>query len=256
MASRVYKGVLNPPRTLGQKIVQSIVTFAEEVNARFSVHGNPPVYDAALFPWARELEQNWQLIRAELDKVLQYKDELPAFHELVPEVSTITQDKNWKTFLFCGYGRWSQHNTELCPETTRLLRRIPGIRTAFFSILEPGKYIPPHRGPYNGVLRLHLGLIVPEPKENCWIRVHDQKLHWEEGKVIIFDDCFDHEVHNNTDGLRVVLFVDFVRPTYFPASVLNWLLLNIAYFTPYITEAAEREQAWEQLFYQKAGRLK
>ena len=28
-----------------------------------------------------------------------------------------------------------------------------------FSILEPGKHLPPHKGPDNGVLRLHLGLI-------------------------------------------------------------------------------------------------
>ncbi|MCX8112907.1 MAG: aspartyl/asparaginyl beta-hydroxylase domain-containing protein [Bacteroidia bacterium] len=252
MAGRVYKGVLARPRTFKEKLFQGIVDFVEEVNARFSVHGNPPVYDKRLFPWVKELEENWHLIRAELDKVLRRKDELPAFHELVPEVGRITQDKNWKTFLFCGYGRWSQRNTEMCPETTRLLRRIPGIRTAFFSILEPGKYIPPHRGPYNGVLRLHLGLIVPEPKERCWIRVDNQKLYWEEGKALIFDDCFDHEVHNNTNGLRAVLFVDFVRPTYFPANLLNWLLLNIAYFIPYVTEAEERERAWEQLFYEKA----
>ena len=32
--------------------------------------------------------------------------------------------------------------------------------TAFFSILAPGKHIPPHRGPYKGLLRYHLGLQV------------------------------------------------------------------------------------------------
>jgi aspartyl/asparaginyl beta-hydroxylase (cupin superfamily) len=248
---QVYKGTLKKPRTIGEKITQAFVDYVEEVNARFSVHGNPPVYDVNLFPWAKKLEENYPLIRKELDTVLAYKDDLPAFHEITPEVATITQDKQWKTFMFCGYGRWSEANTRQCPETTRLLREIPGIKTAFFSILEPGKYIPPHRGPYNGVLRLHLGLIVPKDRENCWIRVHDQKLHWEEGKVIIFDDCFEHEVHNNTNETRVVLFVDFVRPTYFPANVLNWLLLNVAYFSSYVTEAEQNEKAWEKQFYEK-----
>ncbi|MCS7298196.1 MAG: aspartyl/asparaginyl beta-hydroxylase domain-containing protein [Bacteroidia bacterium] len=255
MAARVHKGTLKQPQNFTERVIQNVIHFVEELNARFSVYGNLPVYDKSLFPWTKELEDNWHLIRAELDKVLERKDELPAFHEITPEVRTITQDKNWKTFLFCGYGRWSERNAQLCPKTAYFLRRIPGIKTAFFSILEPGKYIPPHRGPYNGVLRLHLGLIVPEPRENCWIRVHDQKLHWEEGKVLIFDDCFEHEVHNNTQGLRAVLFVDFVRPTYFPANILNWLLLNIAYFTPYITEAEERERAWEQLFYGESKRF-
>ena len=45
-----------------------------------------------------------------------------------------------------------------------------------FSILEPGKHLPPHRGPYNGVLRLHLGLIVPEPREQLGIRVDNETL--------------------------------------------------------------------------------
>ncbi len=248
---QVYKGTLKHPRTLSEKITQAFIDFVEEVNARFSVHGNLPVYDPRLFPWTRTLEENWQAIRKELDKILLYKDQLPAFHEITPEVKTITQDKQWKTFLFCGYGHWSEANARQCPETARLLRAIPGIKTAFFSILEPGKYIPPHRGPYNGVLRLHLGLIVPQDLQNCWIRVHDQKLHWEEGKVLIFDDCFEHEVHNNTNETRVVLFVDFVRPTYFPANFLNWIILNMAYFSPYITEANQNQKEWEKQFYKK-----
>ncbi len=250
--AQAYKGTLKKPTTWKERLVQGFIDSVEEINARFAVHGNPPVYPTELFPWAQQLEENWLPIRKELDQILQRKDELPAFHEITPEVRTITQDKQWKTFLFCGYGRWSEANTRACPETARLLRQIPGIKTAFFSILEPGKYIPPHRGPYNGVLRLHLGLIVPEAKTSCWIRVHDQKLHWEEGKVLIFDDCFEHEVHNNTDSIRVVLFVDFVRPIKFPANFLNWLVLNIAYFSSYITEAETREKAWEKQFYEKS----
>jgi len=46
----------------------------------------------------------------------------------------------------------------------RVLGLIPGSTTGFFSILSPHKHIPPHRGPWAGVLRLHLGLMVPEPR--------------------------------------------------------------------------------------------
>ncbi|MGQ9864095.1 MAG: aspartyl/asparaginyl beta-hydroxylase domain-containing protein [Bacteroidia bacterium] len=251
--AQVYEGQLKKPETWLGKTVQAFIDWSEEVIARYSLHGNPPVYDKHLFPWALTLEKEWHLIRQELDEIMRYKDQLPGFHEILPEVETITQDRDWKTYLFCGYGHWSAQAQQQCPQTARLLRQIPGIKTAFFSILEPGKHIPPHRGPYNGVLRLHLGLIVPEPKEKCWIRVHDQVLHWEEGKVLIFDDSLDHEVKNDTSGLRVVLFVDFVRPTRFPANALNAFLLNAAYFAPYIHEAVQNQAQWEKTFYAQKG---
>ena len=78
-----------------------------------------------------------------------------------------------------------------------------------FSILEPGKHLPPHRGPYNGVLRLHLGLIVPEPREQLGIRVDKDVYRWKEGEAVIFDDAYEHEAWNRTPHTRVVLFVDF-----------------------------------------------
>jgi beta-hydroxylase len=216
---------------------------------RDSLHGNPPVYDTALFPWARGIEQEWTKIRTELNEVLKRRDELPAFHELTKEVATITTDQNWKTFLFYGYGVKSEANVRACPETARLLLKIPGLKTAFFSILSPGKYIPPHRGPYNGVLRYHLGLMVPEPRANVRIRVDQQIRHWTEGKTLIFDDSFNHEVWNDTNGTRVVLFVDFVRPCRFPAGFINWLVLSLSVFTPFIREATDNQKNWEKKFY-------
>ena len=88
-----------------------------------------------------------------------------------PTPSRISQDADWKIFPLIAYGIRSQPNIDLCPQTWRVVQGIPGLTTAMFSILEPGKRLPPHRGPYNGVLRLHLGLLVPEPRERAAIRV-------------------------------------------------------------------------------------
>ena len=99
------------------------------------------------------------------------KDDLPGFHELSSDVATVSQDRGWKTFLLAGYGFKSQANIQSSPETWRICQKIPGLITVMFSILEPGKHLPPDRGPYNRVLRLHLGLIVPEPREQLGIRV-------------------------------------------------------------------------------------
>jgi beta-hydroxylase len=234
---------------LGARIFMACLRWAERLNLKFSKLGNPCVYDNAVFPWAIEIEREWRAIRAELDAVMTRRDELPGFHELVSDVASISQDRGWKTFLLTGYGVRSERNIAQCPQTWRIVEKIPGLLTAVFSILEPGKHLPPHRGPYNGVLRLHLGLIVPEPREQLAIRVDRQICHWDEGKVLIFDDAYDHESWNRTDQTRVVLFVDFVKPLRFPANLVNWLILRIALLTPFVTEVMERERDWEKRFY-------
>src|SRR5690606_19207991 len=125
------------------------------------------IYDKKIFPWVAEIEKDWKLIRAELDEVLKDRDELPSFHEITKEVETITTDNNWKTFFLAGYGIECEENRRRCPNTIKALEKIPGMKTAMFSILSAGKHIPAHRGPYNGVLRFHLGLVVPEPRTQC-----------------------------------------------------------------------------------------
>jgi beta-hydroxylase len=182
---------------------------------------------------------------------MERREELPSFHEIMPEVKTITNDNNWKTFFLAGYGLESDENTKRCPETTRLLKKIPGMKTAMFSILSPNKHIPAHKGPFNGVLRYHLGLIIPEPKEQCRIRIDKEIMHWNEGESIIFDDTYNHEVWNDTSGFRAVLFVDFVRPVKFPFNLFNKLVVSAAAFAPFIREAEIKHKEWEKKFYKQ-----
>ncbi len=235
----------------GTRIVLRVMAWVERLNRRFSKVGNPCVYDNALFPWVQEIEREWPLIRAELDRLLLRKDELPAFHDIVPEVAAISRDNDWKTFLLAGYGVTSAQAIALCPQTWRIMGNIPGLITVMFSIFEPGKYLKPHRGPYNGVLRLHLGLIVPEPGDQLGIRVGNQVCHWEEGRALIFDDAYEHEAWNRTTQPRVVLFVDFQKPLRFPANLINWLVLHLAIFTPFVREGSDNHRSWEQRFYAK-----
>lgn len=233
------------------RFFMKVVEWAERLNLRCAVHGNPPVYDNATFPWVADIEKAAPHIRAELERILLRKSELPNFQDISSDVKTITGDAGWKTFFLAGFGRPSARNIALCPDTWEAVRRIPGLKTAMFSIFEPGKHLPAHRGPYNGVLRLHLGLIVPEPRDRLAIRVDRQVCHWQEGKVLIFDDAYEHEAWNHTDQTRVVLFVDFVKPLRFPARLVNWLLMNLAVFTPFIQEGMENHKAWEKKFYGK-----
>ena len=118
--------------------------------------------------------------------------------------------------------------------------------TAWFSILAPGKHIPPHRGLYAGVLRYHLGLVIPEPKQQCRIRVEDQVHHWDEGRGMLFDDTYDHEVWNDTDGVRVILFMDVLRPLPPPLALLNKLIIKGIALSPYVQDAKKNQEKWER----------
>ena len=233
-----------------------VVAWVERLNLKYSKVGNPPIYDKAVFPWIREIEREWRLVRGELDRVLTHKDDLPGFHELATDIATISQDHGWKSFMLCGYGFRSDRNIERCPKTWSICQKIPGLITVMFSIFEPGKHLPPHRGPYNGVLRLHLGLIVPEPREQLGIRVEKDIYRWKEGEAVVFDDAYEHEAWNYTPQTRAVLFVDFRKPLRFPANFLNWLLLHLAVFTPFIREGMYNEKAWEKKFYAEAATIR
>jgi beta-hydroxylase len=233
----------------GARLFMAIVALVERLNLTLSRLGNPCVYELAAFPWAADVEREWRVIRGELDRILLRKAELPNVHDLMADAAALSRDAGWKIFPLVAYGLRSQPNIDLCPETWRILRAIPGLTTAMFSILEPGKRIPPHRGPYNGVLRLHLGLIVPEPRERLTMRVGAERRHWQEGQALIFDDAYEHEASNESAGVRVVLFVDFEKPLRFPASVLNRLLLRLAVFTPFVRESGDNLRRWEQRFH-------
>ncbi len=182
---------------------------------------------------------------------MNFRDQIPSFHEILKEAGTITHDNDWKTFFLTGIGMDCSENANRCPETMRVLSKIPGVKTAFFSILSPKKHIPAHRGAFNGVLRLHLGLLVPEPKEKCRIRIANDFYQWSEGKALIFDDTYNHEVWNDTEGYRVVLFVDFARPLRQPFHAFNEAFLNMASVAPFLREAGAKQKTWEKKFYSR-----
>jgi beta-hydroxylase len=218
-----------------------------DIVARTSKVSTEPVLRAEDFAWTRPLEENWREIRRELEGVLEYRDHLPAFHEINGDATTISND-NWKSYFFYGFGRRSDDNCRRCPRTAALIEKVPGVSTAFFSIMAPGVRLPPHKGPWKGFLRYHLGLMVPEPMERCGIEVGGVKAYWREGQSLVFDDTYEHHVWNDTNGTRVVLFLDVVRPCRFPGSLVNQAVIRIAGMTPFVQDSFRRHAAWEKKF--------
>jgi ornithine lipid ester-linked acyl 2-hydroxylase len=226
----------------GEKAIRRL----EGYIGRNSLVGDTPYLSTEAFHWIPELETNWKVIRQELDVLLEKVEQLPNFQDISRDQADITHDHLWKTYFFCAYGFKAQHNCQQCPETARILDHIPGINLAFFSILLPHKQIPIHRGPYKGVIRLHLPLKVPQPPTQCAIRVGDQIRHWEEGKVMLFDDTYPHEAWNHSDEIRVVLFIDVIRPMRFPAAWFNRWMLQLIAISPYVRGERPNFEEWDR----------
>lgn len=229
-------------------VLKQTIQKIESVVPQYSLIGESIFFDKTYFSWADELEANWQAIRAELDAILPYADSLPNFDEISPRQVNIAGDNLWKTFFFSAYGYRSQKNCDRCPVTTKLLEKIPNLKVAFFSILAPGKHIPEHRGKHKGIIRYHLALKVPQDRANCRIRIADQVAYWEEGKSLIFDDTYPHEVWNDTSEYRVVLFLDVARPLRFPLSLVNWTVSQIIKLSPVVQVAKGNHETWEKQF--------
>lgn len=228
------------------KAGKRILRWNNEFQSRHSLVSTTPKINNEEFDWVEKLEASWPMIREELDFLLQNPEKIPSFHQISPDQKRISQGDNWKTFGLYVYGERVDANCELCPQTAAAIRAIPNMRTAMFSILKPHYHIIPHKGPTRAVVRVHLGLKVPSDREKLWIRVDDQILHWQEGKVIIFDDSYEHEVRNDTDELRAVLFLDVDRPMDRIGTLVNKMLFSLIKASPYVKQPLKNLANWNR----------
>jgi len=168
-----------------------------------------PQYIFHFLPELQIIQNNWKIIRKEYQQI---KNKLkPIKGETYFEDDIIKTDK-WERYYIKWYSDISKDVTKQIPKTTTLLNQCQNIQLAMFSVMKPGTIVYPHRGPYRGSLRVHLGLECPSMEEGCYITIHDKKYGWKDGELLIFDDTYTHEVQNNSEKERVVLFMDISRP--------------------------------------------
>jgi ornithine lipid ester-linked acyl 2-hydroxylase len=210
--------------------------------------GDTPILENADFPFLKHFTDNWQTIATEVQTILKHRESIPLFHELSSDQAKISKGNNWRTFFLYGFRSKLEKNSKQAPVTVSLLEKVPHLQTAWFSILSPGYHIPPHRGVTKGIIRAHLGIIVPKQPENCFIRVEDQFKVWRPGEVFVFDDTYDHEVFNNTEDERVVLIFDFDRPMRFWGRMVNNTFLRLMKLTAFYQEPKKNLVAIEDRF--------
>ncbi len=222
-----------------------LMSVIDKLLMRFSMIEDREIHSNTLFPWILELEGNWSVIRTEADRVLADRRTIPPVREISPDHEMIAVDDRWRSLILWGYGlRW-ERNCRRCPETARLLEGIPGLLTAFYSVLEPGAHIPRHTGPTKAILTAHLGLRIPSDREACHIQVGSQGFAWQEGKMVVFDDMYPHEVWNDSEEDRVVLLLHLKRPERFPGSIVRDGLFAALRHSPFVQDGLKNLERWD-----------
>ncbi|CAJ1081521.1 aspartyl/asparaginyl beta-hydroxylase-like isoform X7 [Xyrichtys novacula] len=158
----------------------------------------------------KTLERNWRTIRDEALAVMDTSTGL-----FLPEEENLREKGEWGQYTLWQQGKKSGSACQGVSKTCALLERFTeatGCKRGQikFSVMQPGTHVWPHTGPTNCRLRIHLGLVIP--KTGCRIRCTNQTREWEEGKVLIFDDSFEHEVWQEADSFRLIFIVDVWHP--------------------------------------------
>jgi aspartate beta-hydroxylase len=150
------------------------------------------------------------------------------------EANSANDDRDWRIFIMKVYGHEVARNISRCTVTASIVRQIPSVLSASFSFLAPGKHIPPHRGPFRGVMRFHLGLAMPPADDGlpgCVMWVDREPYRLGNGESLLWDDTYTHELINKADDVRVALLLDVWRPE-MPADMraLSRVIVSIARF--------------------------
>lgn len=181
--------------------------------------------------WCEKLRENYKIIEQEyLDYCKSHA--LKRISEIDEGQLFLDKDKEkWHIVAMLLYGQQTSE-VQNFPKTWKLVKKIPGLKSAMFSVLEPGKIIPSHRGIYEGCLRYHLGIRIPRDDSKCFIQIENFKYHWRLGEDIMFDDNFVHFAQNLSSETRVILFLDIEKKyENFFAQCLNKIVWKIIYFS-------------------------
>jgi beta-hydroxylase len=188
----------------------------------FSGVPSKPYLDRSKFPELDVLRDNWETIR---DEAMHLFDEgyIRAAEKNNDAGFGSFFKKGWKRFYLKWYDKPLPSAETLCPKTVALVSAIPNVKGAMFALLPGGSHLNPHRDPFAGSLRYHLGLSTPN-SDNCRIFVDGEPYSWRDGEAVIFDETFIHWAENKTDTLRVILFCDVERPltSRIMATINHW----------------------------------
>ncbi|MEO8444405.1 MAG: aspartyl/asparaginyl beta-hydroxylase domain-containing protein [Gammaproteobacteria bacterium] len=178
-----------------------------------------PYFERDLFPWIKDFEACTAGIQAELQSLLPTRgsgEDVFGSAELARQnLRAERGEPGWTGHYFYRHGERRAANCAACPLTSRALDLLPLSRVAghgpevLFSVFTPGTHLLPHRGVTNTRVVAHLPLVVPA---DCALGVGGEEHAWQEGRVVVFDDTYEHEAWNRSTEVRVVLIFDLWNP--------------------------------------------
>ena len=189
--------------------------------------------------WDRFLRMQWGPISEEWHAFRSAGGRLPLIENLIGQ--WLGNTGAWEGGVLVAWGLTSTALAQHFPVTLGALARIPGLRSALWSVLAPGAEIPEHRGPNPGVLRFHLGVDCPE---GAALGLESKSVPFRNGETVLFDDTEPHSSANRSDRERVTLFCEVLRPLPTPWKQLNKATQDLLAIRPQSRARLSRANAW------------
>jgi tetratricopeptide (TPR) repeat protein len=180
----------------------------------------PPFFEREELPWCAGLERKFEEIREEILSGLNLEADgrpyLRDGHKLEGEQwEAVVNKMNWASVHLYSQGVANRSVFEKFPKTLAALEDVPlatfrgNPAEVFISVLAPGIRIPEHYGVSSAILTVHLPILVPD---GCGLVAGDETRVPEEGKVLAFDDTWEHSAWNMGSTQRVVLIFEIWYP--------------------------------------------
>ena len=164
-----------------------------------------PWYDTKDYPFIALIEAGFEDIKSESVFNLHERH-----HLFTGETENLHIGGEWTELRLKSSGYGFTEYTQYFPKTMQHIQKCGQSFTSIkFSAIQPGTHIRTHTGPSNERLRLHLCLI---HTGGAKIRVGTECHTWTEGKIIMFDDSWEHEVIHTGLEARIVLIMDIWHP--------------------------------------------
>ena len=171
-----------------------------------------PWHNKEDFSFIAKLEKGYEIIREELVYNLVERRHIFTGEQ---ENRNIFTGGDWQALqikstpgLNSGYTKYSRY----FPKTVKILKECnEDFLLVKFSAIKPGTHIEPHTGPSNNRLRTHFTLI---HTGGARIRVGSEWRTWTEGKGMILDSSWEHEVIHEGNENRIILILDTWHPNY------------------------------------------